>query len=65
MTIKLIRNISLCVERRASGQSDIEEFCSENIDDAVRPITTGYVDKICKNKDYVPEGKIDDRLFFL
>lgn len=29
------------------------------------PITTGYADKICKNKDYVPEGKMDDRLFFL
>lgn len=29
------------------------------------PITTGYADKICKNKDFVPEGKMDDRLFFL
>ena len=29
------------------------------------PITTGYADKICKNRDYVPEGKMDDRLFFL
>lgn len=29
------------------------------------PITTGYADKICKNKDYVPEDKMDDRLFFL
>ena len=29
------------------------------------PITTGYADKICKNKDFVPEGQMDDRLFFL
>lgn len=29
------------------------------------PITTGYADKICKNKDYIPDGKMDDRLFFL
>ena len=29
------------------------------------PITTGYADKICKNRDFVPEGKMDDRLFFL
>ena len=29
------------------------------------PITTGYADKICKNRDYLPEGKMDDRLFFL
>lgn len=29
------------------------------------PITTGYADKICKNKDFVPEGRMDDRLFFL
>lgn len=29
------------------------------------PITTGYADKICKNRDYVPEGKMNDRLFFL
>lgn len=29
------------------------------------PITTGYADKICKSRDYVPEGKMDDRLFFL
>lgn len=29
------------------------------------PITTGYADKICKNKDYIPEGKMNDRLFFL
>ncbi len=29
------------------------------------PITTGYADKICKNREYVPEGKVDDKLFFL
>lgn len=29
------------------------------------PITTGYADKICKNRDFVPEGRMDDRLFFL
>lgn len=29
------------------------------------PITTGYADKICKNRDYVPEGKMENRLFFL
>lgn len=29
------------------------------------PITTGYADKICKHKEYVPEGQMDDRLFFL
>lgn len=29
------------------------------------PITTGYADKICKNRDFVPEGKMDNRLFFL
>ena len=29
------------------------------------PITTGYADKICKNRDYVPEGEMSDRLFFL
>ena len=29
------------------------------------PITTGYADKICKNRDFVPEGNMDDRLFFL
>ena len=29
------------------------------------PITTGYADKICKNREFVPEGKMDDRLFFL
>ena len=29
------------------------------------PIITGYADKICKSRDYVPEGEMDDRLFFL
>ena len=29
------------------------------------PITTGYADKICKNREFVPEGKMDSRLFFL
>ena len=29
------------------------------------PITTGYADKICKNREFVPEGKMDQRLFFL
>ena len=29
------------------------------------PITTGYADKICKNREFVPEGKMDIRLFFL
>lgn len=29
------------------------------------PITTGYADKICKNREFVPEGKIDKKLFFL
>lgn len=29
------------------------------------PITTGYADKICKNREFVPEGKVDDKLFFL
>ena len=29
------------------------------------PVTTYYADKICKNIDYVPEGKIGNRLFFL
>lgn len=29
------------------------------------PITTGYADKICKNKDFVPEGEMDHKLFFL
>ena len=29
------------------------------------PITTGYADKICKNREFVPEGKISNKLFFL
>lgn len=29
------------------------------------PVTTYYADKICKNIDYVPEGKFGSRLFFL
>lgn len=29
------------------------------------PVTTGYADKICKNREFVPDGKMDDRLFFL
>lgn len=29
------------------------------------PITTGYADKICKNREFVPEGKMQNRLFFL
>ena len=29
------------------------------------PITTGYADKICKNLDFVQEGKLENRLFFL
>lgn len=29
------------------------------------PITTGYADKICKHREFVPEGKVDDKLFFL
>lgn len=29
------------------------------------PITTGYADKICKNWEFVPEGKMNQRLFFL
>lgn len=29
------------------------------------PITTGYADKICKNLEFVPEGKLEKRLFFL
>lgn len=29
------------------------------------PVTTYYADKICKNIDYVPEGKFGNRLFFL
>ncbi len=29
------------------------------------PVTTYYADRICKNIDYVPEGKFGNRLFFL
>lgn len=29
------------------------------------PITTGYADKICKAIEYIPSGKVDNRLFFL
>ena len=29
------------------------------------PITTGYADKICKHREHVPEGKVDNKLFFL
>ena len=29
------------------------------------PITTGYADKICKNIDYVPQGRLEGKLFFL
>lgn len=29
------------------------------------PITTGYADKICKNLDFIPEGKMGNKLFFL
>lgn len=29
------------------------------------PITTGYADKICKSREFVPEGKVDQKLFFL
>ena len=29
------------------------------------PITTGYADKICKHREHVPEGKVNDKLFFL
>ncbi len=29
------------------------------------PVTTFYADKICKNINYVPEGKFGNRLFFL
>lgn len=29
------------------------------------PITTGYADKICKNREFVPEGKVNNKLFFL
>ncbi|WP_045143632.1 Piwi domain-containing protein [Clostridium butyricum] len=29
------------------------------------PITTGYADKICKAIEYIPQGVVDNRLFFL
>lgn len=29
------------------------------------PITTGYADKICKMIDFIPYGRLDNRLFFL
>lgn len=29
------------------------------------PITTGYADKICKSIEYIPSGRVDNRLFFL
>ena len=29
------------------------------------PVTTYYADKICKNIDYIPEGKFGNNLFFL
>jgi len=29
------------------------------------PITTGYADKICKNREFVPEGRVENKLFFL
>jgi hypothetical protein len=29
------------------------------------PVTTGYADKICKNLDFVPTGKVENKLFFL
>lgn len=29
------------------------------------PITTGYADKICKFIEFIPQGKVDNRLFFL
>lgn len=29
------------------------------------PITAGYADKICKNLEFVLEGKMDQRLFLL
>lgn len=29
------------------------------------PVTTGYADKICKNIDYVPQGRLEGKLFFL
>lgn len=29
------------------------------------PITTGYADKICKSIEFIPQGRLDDKLFFL
>jgi len=29
------------------------------------PITTGYADEICKNIEFVPGGKFENKLFFL
>ena len=29
------------------------------------PITTGYADKICKSIEFIPQGKLSDKLFFL
>lgn len=29
------------------------------------PITTGYADKICKSIEFIPQGVLDNRLFFL
>lgn len=29
------------------------------------PITTGYADKICKTIEFIPQGVLDNRLFFL
>lgn len=29
------------------------------------PVITGYADKICKNIDYVPQGRLEGKLFFL
>lgn len=29
------------------------------------PITTGYADKICKAIEFIPQGKLSDKLFFL
>ncbi|MDZ4992308.1 hypothetical protein GNF80_04880 [Clostridium perfringens] len=29
------------------------------------PITTGYADKICKAIEFIPQGRVDNRLFFL
>ncbi|MEQ8226190.1 MAG: Piwi domain-containing protein, partial [Candidatus Eremiobacterota bacterium] len=29
------------------------------------PVTTGYADRISKSVRFIPEGKLDNRLFFL